>query len=93
MTRSVMSAFGTSTCSACAPGRLPITAPWPKVRRFTQCWYSQRMQKKHVPQALWKQLSTRSPTATRSTSSPTASTVPTSSWPSTKPGSMITRPW
>ena len=48
---------------------------------------------KHVPQAVWKQPSTRSPGATRVTPSPAAETVPTNSWPSVNPGSILTRPW
>ena len=44
--------------------------------------------KKHVPQAVWKHPSTRSPSDTRVTPSPAASTVPTNSWPSVNPGSM-----
>ena len=51
------------------------------------------MQKKQRPHAVWKQPSTRSPSATLVTWSPVASTVPTNSWPIVKPGSIWTRPW
>jgi hypothetical protein len=56
-------------------------------------WYWLRMQKKHEPQAVWKQPSTRSPTSTFVTASPAAITSPTNSCPITKPGSIFTRPW
>ena len=41
---------------------------------------------------MWKEVTTRSPTATRSTSLPTVSTIPTASWPITPPGSTGTFP-
>ena len=68
-------ARGTSTCSACAPCSEPSVAPWPNTRASSHLWYSPRMQKKHDPQAVWKQPSTRSPTSTFVTASPAAITV------------------
>ena len=86
-------ACGTSTCSACAPWSEPRVAPWPNTRASSHFWKAPRMQKKHAPHAVWKQPSTRSPTATRVTASRPRSTVPTNSWPIMKPGSILTRPW
>ena len=81
-----VSAHGTRTRSAWAPGRSPPKVPPPRMAESSQSCDCPRRQNQHVPQAMSNATTTRSPGAKPSTPSPTASTTPTASWPEHVPG-------
>src|SRR6478672_3642426 len=74
----LVSAAGTTTCSANEPG--PVNPGW---YWSGQTWASPTRQNSHTPQPQTNGAVTRSPTATRITPSPTRTTSPANSWPGT----------
>src|SRR5438445_1244064 len=89
----LVSANGTRTRSACAPGRSPPKGPAPRIACSSHRAVSPRRQNQHDPHAIWNDTTTRSPGRTPCTSAPIDSTTPTASWPRTAPGSIGALPW
>src|SRR6266550_6180830 len=89
----LISAKGTRTRSACAPGRSPPNGPAPRIACSSQRDVSPRRQNQQDPHAMWKDTTTRSPGRKPVTSSPIDSTTPTASWPRTEPWSIGALPW
>src|SRR5205085_6070608 len=83
-TKSVPSACGTRTASACAPA----TSPLPKKPPCTHDVCRPSWQNSQVPSENANGITTRSPSLIVRTSAPTVSTTPIASWPITRPVSL-----